>query len=276
MIAICSMVRKPVNFDTWIDYHFSLGVDYIFLRVEDTPELAQIIDRYENVFAIFDNSSSKRNNYWSQMNRQKQLIQHHLPKIQSLKIDWLFHIDSDELICSVLNLKELLSNVSKDYDVVKIQNYEAVYDRDNLENPFYQTNKFRVLNKLAYSNGKSAARVSTIKMMEYSSPIGDVFCPHGFEGKVENLNAKDIVILHFESPTFESWYEKFSNDCDIDELSFEKIPFDFYKKSIEIVRSGDIKMARDFYNKMKVNVSDPVFKLYWTPQLEYKNVNWSK
>lgn len=276
MIAICSMVRKPVNFDTWIDYHFSLGVDYIFLRVEDTPELAQIIDRYENVFAIFDNSSSKRNNYWSQMNRQKQLIQHHLPKIQSLKIDWLFHIDSDELICSVLNLKELLSNVSKDYDVVKIQNYEAVYDRDNLENPFYQTNKFRVLNKLAYSNGKSAARVSTIKMMEYSSPIGDVFCPHGFEGKVENLNAKDIVILHFESPTFESWYEKFSNDCDIDELSFEKIPFDFYKKSIEIVRSGDIKMARDFYNKMKVNVSEPVFKLYWTPQLEHKNVNWSK
>jgi hypothetical protein len=210
------------------------------------------------------------------MNRQKQLIQHHLPKIQSLKIDWLFHIDSDELICSVLNLKELLSNVSKDYDVVKIQNYEAVYDRDNLENPFYQTNKFRVLNKLAYSNGKSAARVSTIKMMEYSSPIGDVFCPHGFEGKVENLNAKDIVILHFESPTFESWYEKFSNDCDIDELSFEKIPFDFYKKSIEIIRSGDIKLARDFYNKMKVNVSEQVFKLYWTPQLEYKNVNWSK
>lgn len=276
MIAICSMVRKPVNFDTWIDYHFSLGVDYIFLRIEDTPELAQIIDRYENVFAIFDDSSSKRNNYWSQMNRQKKLIQHHLPKIQSLKIDWLFHIDSDELICSVLNLKELLSNVSKDYDVVKIQNYEAVYDRDNLENPFYQTNKFRVLNKLAYSNGKSAARVSTIKMMEYSSPIGDVFCPHGFEGKVENLNAKDIVILHFESPTFESWYEKFSNDCDIDELSFEKIPFDFYKKSIEIIRSGDIKLARDFYNKMKVNVSEPVFKLYWTPQLEYKNVNWSK
>lgn len=276
MIAICSMVRKPVNFDTWIDYHFSLGVDYIFLRVEDTPELVQIIDRYENVFAIFDNSSSKRNNYWSQMNRQKQLIQHHLPKIQSLKIDWLFHIDSDELICSVLNLKELLSNVSKDYDVVKIQNYEAVYDRDNLENPFYQTNKFRVLNKLAYSNGKSAARVSTIKMMEYSSPIGDVFCPHGFEGKVENLNVKDIVILHFESPTFESWYEKFSNDCDIDEISFEKIPFDFYKKSIEIIRSGDIKLARDFYNKMKVNVSEPVFKLYWTPQLEYKNVNWSK
>ena len=276
MIAICSMVRKPVNFDTWIDYHFSLGVDYIFLRVEDTPELAQIIDRYENVFAIFDDSSSKRNNYWSQMNRQKKLIQHHLPKIQSLKIDWLFHIDSDELICSVLNLKELLSNVSKDYDVVKIQNYEAVYDRDNLENPFYQTNKFRVLNKLAYSNGKSAARVSTIKMMEYSSPIGDVFCPHGFEGKVENLNTKDIVILHFESPTFESWYEKFSNDCDIDEISFEKIPFDFYKKSIEIIRSGDIKMARDFYNKMKVNVSEPVFKLYWTPQLEYKNVNWSK
>jgi hypothetical protein len=276
MIAICSMVRKPVNFDTWIDYHFSLGVDYIFLRVEDTPELAQIIDRYENVFVIFDENSSKRNNYWSQMNRQKQLIQHHLPKIQSLEIDWLFHIDSDELICSVLNLKELLSNVSKDYDVVKIQNYEAVYDRDNLENPFYQTNKFKVLNKLAYSNGKSAARVSSLKLIEQDTPVGKVFCPHGFEGKVANLNTKDIVILHFESPTFESWYEKFSNDCDIDDLIFEKIPFKFYKKSIEIIRSGDIKMARDFYNKWKVNVDEPVYKLYWTPQLKNKNVNWSK
>ena len=276
MIAICSMVRKPVNFDSWLDYHFSLGVDYIFLRVEDTPELAQIIDRYENVYAIFDNSSSKRNNYWSQMNRQKQLIQHHLPKIQSLEIDWLFHIDSDELICSTFGVKELLDKISKEYSVVKIQNYEAVYDRDNLENPFYQTNKFKVLNKLAYANGKSAARVSSLKLIEQDTPVGKVFCPHGFEGKVANLNVKDIVILHFESPTFESWYEKFSNDCDIDELSFEKIPFDFYKKSIEIIRSGDIKMARDFYNKCKVNVNEPVYKLYWTPQLKNKNVNWSK
>lgn len=276
MIAICSMVRKPLNFNTWLDYHLSLGIDYIFLRVEDTPELSNIIDRYENVFAIYDNHSNKKNNYWTQMNRQKQLFDYYLPEIQRIGIEWLFHIDSDELICCKRDIKELFNRVSSNKDVIKIQNYEAVYDRDDLENPFYQTNKFKVMNKLAYSNGKSAARVKKLKQKIQTSPIGDIFCPHAFDGEISMISNNDMVILHFESPTFDSWYEKFSNDLNIDDELFEKIPFQFYKKSIEIIRSGDKEKAKEYYNQMKVNVIDPVVKLYWTPQLEDKNVNWSK
>jgi hypothetical protein len=46
MIAICSLVRKPFNFDTWIDYHISIGVSKFLLSVEDTPELKELIDKY--------------------------------------------------------------------------------------------------------------------------------------------------------------------------------------------------------------------------------------
>lgn len=281
MIAICSMVRKPFNFDTWIEYHLSIGVNYIFLRVEDTPDLKYLINKYPNVFAYYDNQSNKRNNYYTQMNRQKELIEHFIPKMNELNIDWLFHIDSDELICCNSNLQFILNNVSNKFDVVIFKNYEAIYDNDNLENPFYQCSRFKEKNLLAYSNGKSAVRFKKLnlnhKMKDKSDDFGWLgFSPHKFIGESIKLPTSSIVILHFESSTYENWYEKFSNDSDMDTEAFDSIPFEFYKKSIEIIKDGDINKAREYYNKMKVNTNDDIIRLYWTPQLEYKNINWVK
>jgi hypothetical protein len=280
MIAICSMVRKPFNFDTWLNYHLSMGVDYIFLRVEDTPELKDLIDRYPNVFAYYDDESNKKNNYFTQMNRQKHLIEYFIPKMEELSIDWLIHIDSDELVCSKSNLKLFFNSISEKYDVVKINNYEAIYDDDSLDNPFYQSNKFKINNLLAYANGKSAVRfkridISHTNMKKESNNHGwNGFSPHRFKGEAINPLPSEIVILHFESATYDVWYEKFRNDSDMDKEAFEAIPFDFYRKSIEIIRTGDKEIAREYYNKMKVNVVDDIIKLYWTPQLESKNINW--
>lgn len=275
MIAICSMVRKPFNFDTWIEYHLSLGVDYIFLRVEDTPELKETLDKYPNVFAYYDNKSNKKNNYWTQMNRQNNLIETIKDYLNKFNINWLIHIDSDELICNKKSLNDIFNSVDSKYDVVKFQNYEAIYDNDSLENPFFQTKKFKSINKLAYDNGKSASRVKNLKSKKSDSPVGEIFCPHATEGEVFKLHNNIAVILHFESATFDIWYEKFLNDSDMDDEAFEKIPFNFYKKSIEIIKNGDKQKAREYYNKMKVNVNDPHHVLYWTPQLKDKNINWS-
>lgn len=281
MVAICSMVRKPFNFDTWISYHLSLGVDYIFLRIEDTPELKNLVDKYSNVFAYFDNNSDKKNNYFTQMNRQKELIEHFIPMMSKLNIDWLFHIDSDELICCNSNLKSILNNILNKFDVAVFKNYEAIYDNDSLENPFYQCHKFKQKNLLAYSNGKSAVRFNKLDLNpKQINPIDKFgwqgFSPHRFKGESVKIPPTSVVILHFESSTFENWYEKFSNDSNIEKAAFEAIPFDFYKKSIEIIRNGDKNEAREYYNKMKVNVTTDVIKLFWTPQLESKNVVWAQ
>ena len=47
--GIVSMVTKQPDFHFWIDYHLNiLGIDHIFLRVEDAPEYKNIIDKYPN------------------------------------------------------------------------------------------------------------------------------------------------------------------------------------------------------------------------------------
>lgn len=265
MVAICSMVRKPFNFETWIDYHISLGIDYIFLRVEDTPELAETIKSYPNIIAEFTDQHNKKNNYLRQMDRQVDFIISIKDKLIELDIKWIIHIDSDELFCS--NNLNFIKNVKNDINVLHFINYEAVYTNDNLENPFLQTNLFRDnKNTLAYCNGKSAARVT-----KNMTPV----LSHTFKGKMIRIPPSVAVILHYESPTFEKWYEKFKVASNIDIEIKDKIPFEFYKKSLELVELNNLDEARDYYNKMKVNVNDDLLKLYWTPLLREKNINWS-
>lgn len=246
-IAICSMVRKPFNFDTWLEYHFNKGIEYIFLRVEDTPELHEIIDKYPNkVFAKYYNEVDKKNNYESIQTRQARFIDEVIEESKQLPIGWIFHIDSDELIWSNEPLLRILTSIPKRYGCVHLQNFEAVYPEDSLNNPFIKTNRFvgRGNGNLSYGNGKSVGRVSDSLKNKG---------PHYFTGKVYELSNELASILHFDSPTFEIWYDKFSNLSNITEKKFKKIPFKFYRDSIEIVREGDKESARAYYNKMKVD-----------------------
>ena len=68
MIAICSLVRKPFNFDTWVNYHISIGVSKFLLSVEDTPELKEVIDSYgELIEAEYVSMSTMGNKSQSKM-----------------------------------------------------------------------------------------------------------------------------------------------------------------------------------------------------------------
>ena len=246
-IAICSMVRKPFNFDTWLEYHFNKGIEYIFLRVEDTPELKEIVDKYPNkVFAKYYNDIDNLNNYQTIQTRQANFIDETIEESKQLPIEWIFHIDSDELIWSKEPLLKILTPIPKRYGYVHLQNFEAVYPEDSLDNPFIKTNRFvgSGNGNLSYGNGKSVGRVSdSLK----------ISCPHYFTGKVYELSNELASILHFDSMTFEIWYDKFSNLSNITEKNFKQIPFKFYRDSIEIIREGDVEIARAYYNKMKVD-----------------------
>lgn len=267
MIAICSMIRKPSNFETWIKYHLSLGVCHIFLRVEDTPELKGLIELFSDKITVeFSNESNKYNNYWTQMDRQNIFVNSAIKECLNRNIKWLAHIDSDELIWTE-NL-DLLNKLDSDIDCIVVKNYEAVYQSDSLQNVFLETNRF-TRPKLAYANGKSIGRVSD-----------RLFCngPHRFSGKVTEID-KSIIILHFESPTFESWYRKFSEEkSDISEEMLDKIPFEFYKTSIKLIREGNLEKCREYYNKMKVEPynNSMTMKLYWTPLRKEKNSIWTR
>jgi len=286
MIAICSLVRKPFNFDTWINYHTSIGVSKFLLSVEDTLEIKQVIDSYGNLIeAEYISMDSKDKfydrNYWTLMDRQKTFVTKSIERCKELSVDWLLHIDTDELLWCGDSIKDLLVGVESDVDYIHIKNYEAVYPADDLENPFLQTNTFISSDMTAYNSGKSMGRVSS--NLEFRGA-------HAFHGKHHNIETKRAVVLHFESATFEKWLEKFSNNSNtsypepqgmkdfmIDENKNEvkQVPLEFCKESSRLVRLGDIKKCREYYNKMKVSRYNPhTWKLYWTPLLPEKNSHW--
>jgi len=247
MIAICSMIRKPLNFETWLVYHFSIGVEYIFLRVEETPELQEIIDKYPNkVFAEYYNEVSKIDNYYTIQDRQRLFIDKSIQDSLEYPIRWMFHIDCDELIWTKETLISILTPISKRFDCVHFQNFEAVYAHDNIQNVFTHNNRFircRDGECLSYANGKSVGRVSK-SLRSYG--------PHFFTGKVYNVNDRLGAILHFDSPNFDEWYNKFKNLSNNTPEMFKKIPFKFYRESIDIIKSENIEDARNYYNKMKI------------------------
>ena len=269
------MVRKPFNFDTWLDYHLTL-VDHIFLRVEETPELSEIIDKYGDKITtkyidkiLFDSSSEEVDFTYVdkyQMDRQEIFTNDVIKKCQDLNTNWLAHIDSDELICT--NDLEFLNKIDEDIQCVVIQNYEAVYPIDNLDNPFLQTNRFIRNNMTSYVNGKSFGRIS--------SNI-ELLGPHRFSGnKYKTHIAK---ILHFESPTFDKWLEKFQfKKISVKNSDIEDTKFNFYRESIKVIESGNMEKCRELYNKSKVDryYEEDTMKLYWTPLLKEKNINWSR
>ena len=282
MIALFSMVRKPFNFDTWIEYHLSLGFDYIYLRVEETPEISSLLDKYKDkVIVEYDNFINKRDNYLGQMDRQKDFANKVIQDCIIKSVDWLAHIDSDELIWCGDSILDLLVGIEPDVDYINIKNYEAIYSFDNLENPFLQTNTFISSDMMAYNGGKSMGRVSP--RLEFGGP-------HAFNGKYHNIETKRSVILHFESATFEKWYDKFSNKSNFDEPDTQgmkesmidetknevkQVPLEFCKESSRLARLGDLEKCREYYNKMKVCRYNPnTWRLYWTPLLPQKNSHW--
>ena len=287
MIAICSLVRKPFNFDTWVNYHISIGVSKFLLSVEDTPEIKEIIDSYGDIIEVEYISMDSKDrfydrNYWTLMDRQKTFVTKSIERCKELSVEWLIHIDTDELLWCGDSVLALVNNVSKDIDYITVKNYEAVYTSDDLENPFLQTNTFISSDMTAYNSGKSIGRIS---------PNLEFRGSHAFTGKHQNIETKRAIILHFESATFEKWFEKFNNITNsynssdikgmkeymIDDIKSEikEVPITFYRDSSRLVKLGDLKKCREYYNKMKVSRYNPnTWKLYWTPLLPEKNSHW--
>lgn len=275
MIAISTMAKKPFNFDFWLDYHFSLDIDFIFLRIEDSPEIEILCEKYgDKLIVEFANNVNDEFADWPeksnlQMKRQSEFVNRITKKCISLGIEWLAHIDSDELIWSSRSLKDTLSTVDKKYDYINIRNYEALYNSDSSQNPFVETNHFIRKNKLAYSNGKSIGRVSDRLFTKG---------PHTFDGLEKEISPNLLLILHFESPTFDIWFRKFSQkNKQVSSTDLDCLEFSFYKDSILLIQKGDLEECRKYYNKMRVlsNYKGEILKLFWTPILKEKNSTWT-
>lgn len=266
-VAIVTMVNKQPDFDFWLDYHLNhLKIDLVILRVEDSPEYEKMVEKYgDRVIASFHkkNEVNLKHNYFGQMERQEIFVNESIQKAKELGLDYIFHIDSDELIYvhhdTVKNdpeklLRQYLDEVESEYDCIHFKNFEAVFP--DMKNKCFNTNKFIDCKKgqcLSYANGKSVGRVQ--KGIKFRG------C-HYFTGKVFDISDHKIAVLHFDSCTYDKWKEKFNLLKDTNEEKLNKIPFKFYKNSIKKMQKcvSDKKNTKEcqedlqkYYQEQKVD-----------------------
>jgi len=155
-----------------------------------------------------------------------------------LGIDWLVHIDDDELLYSPTQRRvgEVLAAVPRVFRQAYVPNVEAVYESSNVKNCFSETREVNT-NPYAfnsYANGKSAVRVASDDLI----PAG----PHqwksttGLDVSSVHLDREPfgapLLVLHFESCPFVRWEDKFWELGNTSPDKVQAIPFQFYRESI--------------------------------------------
>jgi len=248
-VGIACMMRKPRDIQDWLNYHQSLGISRFYIRLEDTDELVNTLSSLSNVFLEVGESTG-RDEYKVQQYRQCTFVNKMLKKAEEDNIDWLFHIDCDELISGDLNE---LSKLDDSVRTVVLNNIEAVYEdipRDN-DNCFKAV-EFKDCSDpnsgcVAYVNGKSGGRVAS-----------DVSCygPHRFKSNRNGAIEKTIslIIKHFESCNFEIYKSKFKRMAN--KGGDVEIPFPYYNESIEAAKEDNDSLLENVFRKYRVKRND--------------------
>lgn len=226
-VAIVTMTRCPADLPEWIEYHLGIGISRIYLRLEGDRLMDMSIQlrKYPEIRVLETNVYPDGD----QMVRQIFLVEAAVEMARQESMDYLLHIDDDELlhIHPGLGLQEMLMEMEKEseYDYLHLDNIEAVYPHTAIEinkSCFQKTTWFRECKKYScrsYGNGKSMARLSAT-----TTPEG----VHYFKGKRKDIPSTMAWILHFESCDFEAWREKFR--------SLPPSSFSFYDQSHKAIQ----------------------------------------
>jgi len=256
-VAITLMTRKPHRFDWWLRYHRSLGVCHVFVHVEDTPELLALLSSAE--FASFvtvttgsDNSIDEYNphspdNYYTLMQRQERQVRRSVAECRQRGIDWLFHVDDDELLYFDEPFSKIVDGLTPGVGCIVLVNIEAVPKTLHSDCVFEDIQVFTQHKMLAYRNGKSAGRVADTNWHG----------PHRFTGGYHVVPVKRACVLHFESCTYEQWRNKFIKHREMSEQKKLEIPFPFYRDSISLFQNdpnggADECRWKSFFKERKI------------------------
>ena len=102
-----------------------MGIDHLFLRVEDAPHYKEIIDKYPTKITASYHSKKDidmKHNYLTIMDRQKENVNTACIKAKNMGIDFLFHVDADELIHVVSPSYNIRQNFRKYLNHIKDKN----------------------------------------------------------------------------------------------------------------------------------------------------------
>lgn len=241
-LAVASMMRKPIDLALWLEHHRKAGISKFYIRLEDSPGTAAFLKAFKDVH-YEEGVSGQINNYTTQVDRQRDFVNRMLPDARKEGIDWVFHIDADELLEG--DLSRTLAALPPNMLIGKIKNAEAVYGEE--EPTCFSAQKFIRCDSggpcTAYVNGKGVAR-----------PVEGVTLggahDYVYKGAVDpavtaQIDFKDFHVLHYDSCTVGAWLEKFKHMSK--NAKMDDIVFPYYHKSIEAA-----KKAADVYKEHKM------------------------
>lgn len=260
--AIVTLSRHPPDLNTWIRYHLHYaGVEHIFIKSEDSPETAELIRQLPtedqakvtlwesgaSLLGVSSSDSRPQDDYTTLQARQTAVMARAKQACEEMHIDWLIHIDDDELLYTPQHRKigDLLAAVPTAFLQAYLPNVEAVYKSAEVQSCFMQTDKVNV-NRYkfqSYANGKSAVRVGAKEVR----PAGPHLWRDGLNQDLPSVHMDQepfgppIIVVHYESCPFSRWQDKFWELGNTSPEKVSQIPFPFYRTSIskmQICRSN--------------------------------------
>ena len=238
-LAIASMMRKPTDLPLWLKHHRSIGIKHFFIRIEDSPGLEDYLITQPDVTFEIGQSDPSGNNYLTQQYRQIEFVNKSIHMAKHKNIQWIFHIDSDELLNGSFDFLTTLPQTTK---CIVYENAEALFD-ENQQHCFASKTFLRCsLNApcRSYANGKAAGRIEdhvTLGGCHNFAYHNKIEGDHVFYVPFDTLH-----VLHFDSCSLGTWIEKFHH---MSKKTTADIPFPYYHNSI--------KLASETYETYKSN-----------------------
>lgn len=236
-LGIVACIKNPKNIETWLKLHRDVGISRFYIRLEDTPELVEYFRSQPDVHLVVADSKSA-DEYADLMARQSQMVDLALDLAKKDGIDWVIHIDCDEVLDGGL---DEIRTLPGDVGTFWMQNYEAMYDTiPKTADNCFKAEKFRNCATdmcASYANGKGGGKVG----------VSQSHGPHRFKSNQKEVKLTNVTVKHFESCDFDQYIAKYKRLAKSDT---SKIPFAYYKESIQA--GGDVDKLEKVYEKYRV------------------------
>ncbi|KAE8098708.1 hypothetical protein FH972_016752 [Carpinus fangiana] len=228
----------------WIFYHKVIGVSTFFLFVEGkaaSANVSKVLESIPGVKVIYRTRELEerqaKSRIWNEtwlasffykpcnyelFVKQSLNMEMAIVMAREAGMDWIIHLDTDELMHPVgtqeYSLRQLLSDVPGNVDMVIFPNYESSVERDDIKDPFSEVSMFKKnydhLPKdvyfgnyreatrgnpnyfLTYGNGKSAARIQ-----DHLRPNG-AHRWHNYMKTPNEIKLDEAAVLHYTYPKF--------------------------------------------------------------------------
>lgn len=252
-VGIVTMMRDQRDVAYWLNYHLRKGISHFYIRLEtlnrDQDSNAKLLLSYPQVTLQIGDPNKTPSADDIDEPGQRQMLRQRAWAAEAVEyafrdgIDWLVHIDSDELLECTGGIGDAIAkDALPDTHTMVMSNIEAVYDESNISqdsgNSCFRYKSVRDCNQglcAAYANGKAVGRVT---------PFLREFGVHRFRyvgpGQDKEVHMTSLRVLHFESCNFMQYVGKFLRLSASEKRDF---PFPYYNESIVVARGPECKAA---------------------------------